>query len=640
MGTQLKSSIYTIKQKRASNGDYWVLYPQTTTDAITDLSAWAETNAGGKLTTTTGGKLNFATTNGTVKSTINFATTNNLGAVFTSTASDSGTITLAIPNLSLKTSSTSSTLSWELLSGTNSISTQSFNFDKASLVVNTNKLYAKYVSAFALGTTTETTQPLVLTNNLGGTTSSLSLSLLSATETKAGLMSKQLFLDLRNALPKNPNGTDNLIGTDNKIVNTYLPDFLLGQVLYGGTIDGSGVCSLSENFISKYKITTLTITKNESNTYEGVFFIATASLNLSATTGFDSISLATGDWLISNGGEGYNKIDNTDAVTGVKGNAESTYRIGNVNITPTNIGLGNVVNTGDSATPVSGGTTKFTTGGAFTELAKKQNTLTAGTNVTIDANSKISVNIEPADYASANTQLNGLTIDGINYKLLDVKVNDLTNLIIGNNRSLASGASGAIAIGACNVSTASGLNSVALGYGSKASGDYSTALGCGSSAIGSTSTAIGYGSRASAGNSVALGNVSMAYGFNSVALGYNSVVYVPNWVGFDGTDDDLVRTIALKSTDNIFFRNENVDNAKTTQASYTSGKTLTQVLDTKQDILTDIVTAGTYSTVSVNAKGLVTKGEKSFAVGETVGASMPTDLSIGGLFFDLVSEIA
>ena len=38
-----------------------------------------------------------------------------------------------------------------------------------------------------------------------------------------------------------------------------------------------------------------------------------------------------------------------------------------------NIGLGNVVNTGDSATPVSGGTTKFTTGGAYTELAKKVN---------------------------------------------------------------------------------------------------------------------------------------------------------------------------------------------------------------------------------------------------------------------------
>lgn len=43
------------------------------------------------------------------------------------------------------------------------------------------------------------------------------------------------------------------------------------------------------------------------------------------------------------------------------------------------VSLGNVVNTGDSATPVSGGTTKFTTGGAYTELAKKidKNTLSA-----------------------------------------------------------------------------------------------------------------------------------------------------------------------------------------------------------------------------------------------------------------------
>ena len=37
----------------------------------------------------------------------------------------------------------------------------------------------------------------------------------------------------------------------------------------------------------------------------------------------------------------------------------------------TAVGLGSVVNTGDSATPVENGTTKFTTGGAYTELAKK-----------------------------------------------------------------------------------------------------------------------------------------------------------------------------------------------------------------------------------------------------------------------------
>lgn len=40
-------------------------------------------------------------------------------------------------------------------------------------------------------------------------------------------------------------------------------------------------------------------------------------------------------------------------------------------LTKGDVGLGSVVNTGDSATPVSGGTTKFTTGGAYTELNKK-----------------------------------------------------------------------------------------------------------------------------------------------------------------------------------------------------------------------------------------------------------------------------
>lgn len=55
----------------------------------------------------------------------------------------------------------------------------------------------------------------------------------------------------------------------------------------------------------------------------------------------------------------------TAAVTSV---ADKT---GAVTLDKSDVGLANVVNTGDSATPVEGGTTKFTTGGAFTELAKK-----------------------------------------------------------------------------------------------------------------------------------------------------------------------------------------------------------------------------------------------------------------------------
>ena len=40
-------------------------------------------------------------------------------------------------------------------------------------------------------------------------------------------------------------------------------------------------------------------------------------------------------------------------------------------VTKSQVGLGDVINSGDSAIPIEGGTTKFTTGGAFTELAKK-----------------------------------------------------------------------------------------------------------------------------------------------------------------------------------------------------------------------------------------------------------------------------
>lgn len=46
-------------------------------------------------------------------------------------------------------------------------------------------------------------------------------------------------------------------------------------------------------------------------------------------------------------------IEAYNGVTGVKGDAESSYRVGNINITPTNIGLGNVDNTADAVKQVS-----------------------------------------------------------------------------------------------------------------------------------------------------------------------------------------------------------------------------------------------------------------------------------------------
>lgn len=57
--------------------------------------------------------------------------------------------------------------------------------------------------------------------------------------------------------------------------------------------------------------------------------------------------------------------------TRVNGHALSA----DVTVTKSDVGLGDVVNTGDSATPVENGTTKFTTGGAYTELNKKADLL-------------------------------------------------------------------------------------------------------------------------------------------------------------------------------------------------------------------------------------------------------------------------
>ena len=55
-----------------------------------------------------------------------------------------------------------------------------------------------------------------------------------------------------------------------------------------------------------------------------------------------------------------------NTITGVKGNAESAYRTGQVNITPTNIGLGNVNNTADVDKIVKG--VKDTTSGNTTTM--------------------------------------------------------------------------------------------------------------------------------------------------------------------------------------------------------------------------------------------------------------------------------
>ena len=101
-----------------------------------------------------------------------------------------------------------------------------------------------------------------------------------------------------------------------KILAEQLPDYILGQVLFGGTIDGSGKVTASDSYKSKYGDTTVV---PNASTVEGAYFIATGSGELS---GIDytptPLEYTTGDWIISTGAE-WVKVDNTDAVSSVAG---------------------------------------------------------------------------------------------------------------------------------------------------------------------------------------------------------------------------------------------------------------------------------------------------------------------------------
>ncbi len=117
-----------------------------------------------------------------------------------------------------------------------------------------------------------------------------------------------------------------------KILAGNLPDYIFGQVLYGGSIainttTNKLVCTLSANYKSKYNITENTLLLEDilPSTCEGVFFIVTNSW------GSPPNDAQVGDWIISNGIT-WEKVDNTDAVSSVNG------QTGAVVLTPANVG--------------------------------------------------------------------------------------------------------------------------------------------------------------------------------------------------------------------------------------------------------------------------------------------------------------
>lgn len=111
-------------------------------------------------------------------------------------------------------------------------------------------------------------------------------------------------------LAVNPDGTHNLLDSNNKIQSVYLPDSILGQLEYKGTFNASTATSGIALNKGNYYICSTGGSKNPDGT--------------AASSGY-----LVGDWAVYNGSaDGWSKVDNTDAVTMVNGQIGSvkTYR--------------------------------------------------------------------------------------------------------------------------------------------------------------------------------------------------------------------------------------------------------------------------------------------------------------------------
>lgn len=283
----------------------------------------------------------------------------------------------------------------------------------------------------------------------------------------------------------------NALKLDNsaKIPLSVIPDVILGQLLYGGTVDADGKATLSTNVKTKLGITDAEVQlTNNTSTYgygkfEGVYFI------MSANSSFASLGLLVGDWLISTG-TAWKKVDNTDAVTGVKGNSETEYRTGNINITKADIGLGNVENKSASTilgeltgtqivtklgtTPVNratadaSGNTITATYATKTQLTDgsvtKVGTSTVGSSTRpIYLNNGVPTAITITEYSSSDYKpILVFNSNGIN-KVSNIQVSGTGNIVMPNGTALSvKNATGT----ARNILTYNTSNVLALGYAS------------------------------------------------------------------------------------------------------------------------------------------------------------------------------
>lgn len=208
---------------------------------------------------------------------------------------------------------------------------------------------------------------------------------------------------------------------NSKIISSQLPDYLLGQVMYGGnasTVATTTVVSPSASLKTKKNITTASIsienseTSTKNNTYgykdmEGVYFICQASGTFAET------SFEKGDWIISTGAK-WEKIDNTDAVMSVNG------KMGAVVLSAADV----------EALPTDGAAAKVRN--ALTINSKTVNNI--DTSFAFDGSAARSMTFDGTDFASDSSNNFSLRATGVGAGTYNsVSVNEKGRVIAGQS---------------------------------------------------------------------------------------------------------------------------------------------------------------------------------------------------------------
>ena len=350
-------------------------------------------------------------------------------------------------------------------------------------------------------------------------------------------------------------------------------------------------------------------------------------------------------------------IASTSGVTGVKGDAESAYRKGNVNITKANIGLGNVDNTADAnksvkyateagkATNDSAGNKIADTYATKTELrdglAGKATTKTyenyqafvtaigllsklelkVGDNIYIKKLDVpdmwvTAVNATSVSYTYTNDQAiinaldttSGLTVGYFSFSKLETEKVDLTTYQTKTDNTLAT--TSKTVVGAINEvrATAESVKSTANANETDISNIKNGTIVVKEADHANTAT--------TANSAQSVEKLSRSLKFKTLT-GLHSTAAGVLTTTFDG------QTSTQISFDINDFASTKDDNYSTTNHTLTLS------------LRDDIVTAGQYSAVNVDAKGRVTAGGKSIEWG-TSGQTTPSgDLMTGGLFMEL-----